>query len=145
MAAKEDQPEKEDGRRFNGRQFGVPNRDKIELRALLQEKVLEFTTLKAGEDAEKGLPPDQRQQVIEEYDPVVAMALVAVDRSTPLDTRVRCNAEVAQYVRPKLKSVEMTTDDATLSALSQKTETTEMIMNVLTKLAAGSSAKPGGS
>jgi len=128
-----------------GRAAGQPNRDKLELRALLQEKVHEFTELRRAADevdsaeeiATRGLSPAQAealgllQRVEEEYDPVVALALVAVDRRTPLEMRVRCNAEVAQYVRPKLKSIEITPDPEGAEALARKQELSEQILDAI--------------
>ena len=43
----------------------------------------------------------------DEYDPVVAMAAIANDPSTPLPLRLKAHSEVAQYLRPKLKAVEI--------------------------------------
>jgi hypothetical protein len=118
-----------------GRPAGVPNRDKAELRALLQERVHEFTELRAREDEAANIPPDQRQQVVEEYDPVVALALVAVDRRTSLGDRIKCNAEVAQYVRPKLKSIEHAVDPDTLETIEERTRLSEEIVDALEELA----------
>lgn len=118
-----------------GRIAGVPNRDKAELRALLQEKVHEFTELRRASDIEQGTPPDQAQEIIEDYDPVVALALVAVDRRSTLDQRIRCNGEVAQYVRAKLKSVEMTVDPDTAETLSQRQELSAQIVGALVNAA----------
>lgn len=109
----------------------MPNRDKTELRALLQEKVQEFTELRAALDERDGVPPDQRQVVVDDYDPVVALALVAVDRRSTLENRIRCNAEVAQYVRPKLKSVEVTADPEALETLEERRELSARLVGLL--------------
>lgn len=114
-----------------GRPAGVPNRDKAELRALIQERVHEFTELRREEDVRNGLPPDQQQEIIEEYDPVVAMALVAVDRRTKLQDRIKCHSEVAQYVRPKLKSVEVTADPDALETLEERRRLSERLVGLL--------------
>jgi len=114
-----------------GRPAGIPNRDKAELRALLQEKVHEFTELRMRQDEADGVPPEQRQQIVEDYDPVVALALVAVDRRSTIENRIRCNAEVAQYVRPKLKSVEVTADPEALETLEQRRELSERLVGLL--------------
>lgn len=114
-----------------GRPAGVPNRDKAELRALIQEKVHEFTDLRARKDEADGVPPDQRQEVVEEYDPVVALALVAVDRRTTLADRIKCNSEVAQYLRPKLKSIEHSADPDTLETLEERTRLSEQLVGLL--------------
>jgi hypothetical protein len=118
-----------------GRPAGVPNRDKAELRALLQERVHEFTDMRAKQDELDNVPPDQRQQIIEEYDPVVALALVAVDRRTSLGDKIKCNAEVAQYVRPKLKSIEHGVDPDTLETIEERTRLSEEIVDALEELA----------
>ena len=118
-----------------GRPPGVPNRDKAELRALLQERVHEFTELRARQDAEQGIPPQDAQQIVDDYDPVVALALVAVDRRTTLDQRIRCNSEVAQYVRPKLKSVEMSLEPDTAETLAQREQLSSQLIGILTSSA----------
>ncbi len=114
-----------------GRPLGIPNRDKAELRALLQEKVHEFTDLRRQKDIDDGVPPEQRQEIVEDYDPVVALALVSVDRRTTLSDRIRCNAEVAQYVRPKLKSVEVTADPEALETLEERRQLSERLVGLL--------------
>ena len=127
-----------------GRAPGQPNMDKIELRALIQERVQEFTQLRQEEDIRR-LPPDMPleeamaagmiQQVEEEYDPVVALALVAVDRRSSLDQQIRCHAEVAQYVRAKLKSIEVKADASTIEELEQRREKTDKLMAMLDQMA----------
>jgi hypothetical protein len=119
-----------------GRTAGIPNRDKAELRALIQERVQEFTELRAGQDEKEGIPPDQRQQIVEEYDPVVALALVAVDRRTTLADRIKCNSEVAQYLRPKLKSIEHGVDPDSLETLAERTMLSERLVGILEHRAA---------
>lgn len=123
-----------------GRPAGVPNRDRAELRALIQERVHEFTDLRAKADIEAGVPPHEAQQIIEDYDPVVALALVAVDRRSTLGDRIKCNAEVAQYVRPKLKSVEVTTDPEALETLESRRLLSEKLVDLLE--VAASASKP---
>lgn len=124
-----------------GRPAGVPNRDKAELRALLQERVHEFTELRRKEDLDAGLPPDEAQHIEEEYDPVVAMALVAVDRRSKLQDRIKCNAEVAQYVRPKLKSIEVTADPEAMETLEQRRALSERLVGLLEVAAAAKKEK----
>lgn len=123
-----------------GRPLGSKNADKAELRALLQEKVQEFTELRRRQDEQDGLPPEQQQMVIDEYDPVVALAIVAVDRRSTLDQRIKCNAEVAQYVRPKLKSVEVHADPEALESIQQRTELSSKLVGLLE--AAAAATKP---
>jgi hypothetical protein len=42
-----------------------------------------------------------------EYDPLVALAMLAVNPGTPLNLRVQAHAEIAGYRYPKLKSMEI--------------------------------------
>jgi hypothetical protein len=123
-----------------GRPAGIPNRDKAELRALIQERVHEFTELRARQEESEGVPPDQRQQIIEDYDPVVAMAILAVDRRTRQDTAIKCHSEVAQYVRPKLKSVEFTADPDAIETLEERRRLSERLVGLLE--AAATAKKP---
>lgn len=98
-------------------------RDKAELRAGVQESAHKYTSmlrerllprLRAEHpdksDEEIATLLDEVQPAYQEYDPVIAMGLIAVDHSNPVDLRMRAHAEVAQYVRPKLKSIELTVD-----------------------------------
>jgi hypothetical protein len=61
----------------------VPNKDKASLLAMMQDRW-----------------PD--------YHPVMAMADIANDDAVDLDLRFSAHKEVAQYVAPKLKAVELT-------------------------------------
>lgn len=45
--------------------------------------------------------------VPDDYDPVVAMALIACDPSTPIMMRLKAHTSVAEYVHPKLRAVEV--------------------------------------
>jgi hypothetical protein len=42
-----------------------------------------------------------------EYNPLVALAQMAVNPATPPELRLRCHSEVASYLYPKLKSMEI--------------------------------------
>jgi len=58
---------------------------------------------------------DIRQQVRklcldENYDPLREMIILAKDPSTSLDNRITLHKELAQYVSPKLKAVELTAE-----------------------------------
>jgi hypothetical protein len=46
-----------------------------------------------------------------DYHPVMAMAEIANDPAVDLDTRFAAHKEVAQYVEPKRKAVEVTGED----------------------------------
>lgn len=43
----------------------------------------------------------------EEYDPILAMARLAVNPGTPLNLRLQAHSEIASYRYPKLKSMEI--------------------------------------
>ena len=62
---------------------GIPNKNKQALIALLQAKY-------------------------PEYHPVVEMAAIANDKTQDIATRFAAHKEVAQYVTPKLKALEVT-------------------------------------
>jgi hypothetical protein len=98
-------------------------RDKIELRAQMQESVHQHTFMLrerllpdlrrenpgATEDEIMAML-DKLQPIYEEYDPVVQLAMMAVDHSFSPELRRMAASDAAQYVRPKLKSVELTVD-----------------------------------
>ena len=69
------------GHKRGGRPKGSVNKDKKELMARIQEQC-----------------PG--------YDPVIAMAIIATDGENSIDLRFQAHKEVAQYVTPKLRSVE---------------------------------------
>lgn len=106
-------------KRGPGRPAGAPNKDKLDFREQVRISVQEFTKAKYQSDVSKGITLKNTQQVIEDYDPVVQLALAAVDRHNPIEIRVRCNAEVAKYLRPQLKSIELK-DDPESKALEEK-------------------------
>ena len=66
----------------------------------------------------KGVPNKNKQALLvaiqarfPEYNPIIEMAAIANDPEVPLDMRFAAHKEVAQYVEPKRKAVEV---DATL-------------------------------
>lgn len=134
-----------------GRAAGTPNKDKAELRALLQERVHEFTMLRRKADIDdlvaQGLSPaeaaEKAQEIIEDYDPVVNLALVSVDRRVSLENRIKCNAEVAQYVRPKLKSIEVRGDAATAEDLAMRQRLANSIILMMEDLEARAKGSEG--
>lgn len=71
------------GNRGRGRPPGVPNKNKL---ALVERLATEFPG----------------------YHPVVAMAAIANDPAADPDMRFAAHREVAQYVEPKRKAVEVT-------------------------------------
>lgn len=50
-------------------------------------------------------------------DPIVGMARIAMSRKNPIELRGRMFAELAQYIAPKRRAVEHSTDLPTLEAL----------------------------
>jgi K+-sensing histidine kinase KdpD len=124
------------------RPSGTPNRDKAELRALLQERVREFTELRRQQDIDAGMSPDEAQQVIEDYDPVVQMGMIAVDRREKREVQLRAASEVAQYVRPKLKSVEVTTDPEAMETLQERQQLSSRLLSLLEMAAEAKQASP---
>lgn len=67
----------------SGRKKGTPNKAKSELAGMLHEK-------------------------FPGYDPLMAMAEIAQDVEVELSLRIMCHKEVAQYLRPKLRSTTVT-------------------------------------
>ena len=62
----------------------------------------------------KGTPNKRTQALLDaigdvcpDYDPVVSMAIIANDVTQELSIRVQCHKEVAQYVHPKRKALEV--------------------------------------
>jgi hypothetical protein len=48
-----------------------------------------------------------QQQGIKNFDPLVALAGIAVDKATPLKLKVESLKELAQYLHPKRRAVEV--------------------------------------
>ena len=71
------------GKKTGGRKAGTPNAERKELYALMAEKY-----------------PN--------YHPVMAMADIANNPKNEIDLRFQANKEVAKYVCPQLKAVEIT-------------------------------------
>ena len=126
-------------------------RTKVELRAAVQDSVREFTIMRR----ERILPDivalhpdwtdemvqqelDFRQPQYDEYDPVVQLAVMAADHSNSPELRRQAAGEAAQYLRPKLKSIEMVVDP-----LSEETraERAELAARLVGLLEAGAAAK----
>ena len=73
--------------RVGGREKGTPNKKTVEL----QERVKKF----------------MQQQGIKNFDPLVALAGISVDKATPLKLKVESLKELAQYLHPKRRAVEV--------------------------------------
>lgn len=129
---------------------------KTELRALVQESVLEFTSLRRDEISReykkehgKKISPallDEKQPLITEYDPVVQLSLMGSDYSQKVELRRQANADAAQYLRPKLKSIEVLEDPASLALQEEKNKLAEKLFMLMNAAAEGkrSSAKRKG-
>lgn len=109
---------------------------------MIQEYVQEYTRLRHAEDKRNGLSPDAAQVVVDEYDPVVALALISVDHRVSIENRIRCLTEVAQYTRPKLRSIEVTTDPELPETLEHRRMLSERLVGLLE--GAASAKKSGG-
>lgn len=107
----------------------------LDLRARLADAALEFTTLKRAEQLRKGVSPEKACEITEEYDPVVAMAMIGADTSQPIALRMAANSEVAAYVRPKLKSVEVISDAGEAELEKARAETATAIFAHLDQIA----------
>lgn len=130
------------------------SRDKAELRGTVQDSVAEFTRLRreallpAIRSANPGASEeyimaclDEKQPLYEEYDPVVQMALMAADHSNSVELRRQAAAETAQYLRPKLKSVEVVLNPETPEERAERTSLAARLAGALESLA---SAKQSG-
>jgi hypothetical protein len=135
---------------------GIPNKDKADLRALVQERVHEFT-LTRRDQIERELRaknPDMplaqimeqvdiQQPLEEEWDPVVALSIMAVDPRNKTDLRRQASSDAAQYVRPKLKTIEHLEDPESLELMRDKQELALRLTDLLAAAVGGkSSAKP---
>ena len=111
------------------------SRDKAELRAAMQDSVLDFTTLRRSKiraqlvaeyptwtESQIDERVDELQPEYPEYDPVVELAVMGADHRNTPELRRQANAEAAQYVRPKLKSIEFTADTASLEEQAARRE-----------------------
>jgi len=98
------------GERRGGRKKGTPNRDKKPLRDAVARAVLDFTTLRRQQDIQNGITPDEAQPVLEDYCPVVQLALAGSDNRNPAALRVVAHGQAAKFLRPTLKAIEHTND-----------------------------------
>ncbi len=99
---------------------------------MAQDSVHHFTMLRRQEIAREyyknhhePIPDeelDRLQPLIEEFDPVVELSIIAVDRRNDVGIRRQALSDAAQYLRPKLSAVAMLDDPETLAAQSQKHE-----------------------
>jgi len=81
------------GKKTGGRKKGIPNRDTQEISEMLKEKF-----------------PD--------YHPVIALAAIANNKKVDLSLRLQANKEVAKYVCPQLKAMELNFHNSTLPEIT---------------------------
>lgn len=110
--------------------------EKINLRATVQMSVHEYTALKRDELKAKNpdMTPrelDALQPEIQEYDPVVQLALMGSDYSRDPALRRQANADAAQYLRPKLKSVEMLGDPRLVESQKERDALAHRLVDVM--------------
>lgn len=74
---------------------------------------------------------DDLQPLVEEYDPVVGLAIMASDHSNPLDQRRMAMASSAEYLRPKLRSIEILEDPESLELMDQKARLAGRMVDIL--------------
>lgn len=110
-------------------------RETGDLRALLADVVHEYTYLRRRDQIRKGYLPDDAQEVIDEYDPVVQMALIGARTDLPLDLRLAANAQVAKFVRPQLKSVENNNSREAEQEAQDRKDKAEQIFDQLHEIA----------
>ena len=119
----------------------VSRRDRVSLRAKVQDAVHHFTMLRREEAharfvRENGRPPtamelDELQPLVEEFDPVVELALIGADYRNETSLRRQALAEAAQYLRPKLSAVAVMDDPENLTEQAQKNELVKRLMSMM--------------
>lgn len=119
---------------------------KSSLRAMTQERVHHFTHLKREEIRknfflEHGYEIDESeldrlQPLIEEYDPVVELSLIASDYALEPSIRRQANSDAAQYLRPKLSAVKIMDDPEAVEVENQKMRLANRLVEVMETMAA---------
>lgn len=119
----------------------VSRRDRIGLRAMVQDSVHHFTMLRREEayrsfESEHNRPPtaeelDQIQPLMEEFDPVVELAIMGADRRNEPTLRRQALSDAAQYLRPKLSAVAMLDDPETIKANAQRQELAKRLAAIM--------------
>lgn len=154
--AEETPQEKPEKRTYNRT---ATRRDKAELRAAVHEAVHEFThlrrdKLRAQYKAEHPTASehtileylDEVQPLYEEFDPVVEMSVFASDHRNDSKSRRQAMADVAPYLRPKLKQIEHMESPEQRDLNARKSDLATQLLAVLTASSTGrSSATAGGS
>ena len=121
--------------------FPTRKTDKSSARGMVQDSVHRYTSLKRDEIRrryfeENGEPiPEEQldlvQPLVEEYDPLVELALIAVDRENDVTLRRQANADVAPYVRPKLSAVHVESLQAKTIEHQEKEELSSRLLHLM--------------
>ena len=149
-------PGSKPGERRGGRQAGTGNKDKSELRSIVQDAVHKHTIMlqeRLIRDLREQNPDwsleqararaEELQPIIEEYDPVAELAMMAADRSNKPDLRRQAHSDASQYLRPKLKTIEHIDDPLTREAEKERFSLAERLGQLLVGAGAGqSTARP---
>lgn len=119
----------------------VSRRDRIGLRAMVQESVHQFTVLRRQEayvlfEQERGRPPtaeelDAIQPMMEEFDPVVELAIIGADHRNETALRRQALSDAAQYLRPKLSAVAMLDDPERATEQAQKEQLARRLTDLM--------------
>lgn len=119
----------------------ISRRDRIGLRAMVQESVHHFTMLRRQEvyarfQAEHGRPPtaeelDAIQPMMEEFDPVVELAIIGADYRNETALRRQALSDAAQYLRPKLSAVAMLDDPERATEQAQKEQLARRLTDLM--------------
>ncbi len=150
--------------RVKGSKNKHETQNKKELRALTQESVFHYIYLRRKEikrmwyegwrwDGEKSIlympydsakvrgervPPDLLDMIqprMEEFDPVVELSIMASDYRNGVAVRRQASADAAQYLRPKLKNIELSGDGDLNELESQRVLLQERMFDLLKSMA----------
>ena len=90
------------------------------------------------DDLGEDIPPvllDSLQPEMAEFDPVVEMSVMASNYGNAVELRLQANANAAQYLRPKLKTVEMLDDPRNLAMMEEKNDLAAKMVGLLKVMA----------
>lgn len=110
------------------------HRETADLRAALADVVLEYTTLKRRDQIAHGVAPEDAIPIVDDYDPVIAMALIGV-KTRNKELALSAHSKVAEYVRPKLKSVEVIADAAKSQDLAARNAKAATLLDAIDEVA----------
>lgn len=74
---------------------------------------------------------DELQPYYSEWDPVVNLSVIAADHRNKVEIRRQASADAAQYLRPKLKSIELLEDPESLELQREKSTLSERLVTIL--------------